>query len=65
VELSNFLLDILLVFLVGDAVDSGTGIFPQIPECFSQRLRREKVSDREELSLPVIPGQPGYAIKFW
>jgi len=46
VELSDILIRVRLVLLVRDAVDPGTGILSQTPECLIQLLFCDQVSNR-------------------
>jgi len=52
---------ILFVHLIGDAVHSCAGFF-LVPESRVQRLGRDQMSDRKELSLRILLGQFGYSV---
>jgi len=53
---------ILFVHLIGDAVHSCAGFLPESPESRVQRLGRDQMSDRKELSLRILLGQFGYSV---
>ena len=56
--------NVRFVFRIGHAVYAGARLLAQVPKPTVQRLRRQQVSDREKLPLPILLGQLGYAMDF-
>src|SRR6266576_415279 len=61
-KLLDILRGALFVHLVGDAVHSCTGFLSEPPESRIQRLGRDQMSDRKELSLRILLGPFGYSV---
>src|SRR5260370_27937969 len=53
---------ILFILLVCDTVHSCAGFLPESSESRIQRLGRDQMSDRKELSLRILLGQFGYSV---
>jgi len=62
VELSDILFRVRLLLLVRDAVDPGTGILSQTPECLLQLLACDQVSNRGELPFRILLGELSYSV---
>src|SRR5215510_193411 len=63
-ELFYVLVCLLLVVRIGDAVHASAGVLSQTQERLVQRLRCEKMSDREEFLIRILLCQFGLSTEF-